>query len=92
MDDALEREKSTLRAKLERHLEGKPFRFNPDAGVVDRLLAAMAMRQRKTGSPYCPCRVATGDPEKDKDIACPCVYHEAEVERQGFCHCRLFVK
>ena len=23
---------------------------------------------------------------------CPCIYHEQEIEDQGFCHCRLFFK
>ena len=32
-----------------------------------------------------------GDAEKDKKIICPCVYHIEEIDREGECHCQLFV-
>jgi ferredoxin-thioredoxin reductase catalytic subunit len=39
----------------------------------------------------CPCRLALGDKEKDRDIICPCVYREADVEEFGSCYCNLYV-
>ncbi|MGR3220281.1 MAG: ferredoxin-thioredoxin reductase catalytic domain-containing protein [Candidatus Anammoxibacter sp.] len=47
--------------------------------------------KKKYGFDYCPCRIVTGDKEKDDKIICPCVYHEEEIKRDGKCHCDLFV-
>ncbi|MDR3077860.1 MAG: ferredoxin:thioredoxin reductase [Planctomycetota bacterium] len=81
-----------VRRRLERHLEGKPFRFNPDSRLVDSILAALVARRKRFGQEYCPCRMVTGDPGRDRDIVCPCVHHEKELAGQGYCHCRLFVR
>lgn len=79
-----------IRARLEKYLNGKTFYFNPDPNIVDSVLLAMAKRKEKFGEEYCPCRRVSGDKEKDSAIICPCVYHEEEVARDGYCHCRLF--
>ncbi len=68
------------------------FHINPDKKVVNFLINALIERKKKYGERYCPCRVITGDKEKDKKIICPCVYHKEEIEKQGHCHCGLFVK
>ena len=81
-----------LLEKLRKHVKTKPFRFNPDEKVVQGLIRAMVKRKEKTGEFYCPCRVVTGNSEEDKKIICPCYYHEFEVERDGHCHCWLFVR
>jgi ferredoxin-thioredoxin reductase catalytic subunit len=39
----------------------------------------------------CPCRPASGNREKDRDIICPCVYREADVLDYGACYCQLYV-
>lgn len=79
-----------LRARLEKYLTGKSFYFNPDPEIVDSILNAMTKRREKFGQDYCPCRMVSGDKEKDAAIICPCVYHEAEIDKDGHCHCRLF--
>lgn len=90
MDDKAAARAEEIRKRLERYLQGKAFYFNPDPDIVDTVLIAMAKRWEKHGEDYCPCRRVTGDPEKDNLIICPCVYHEAEIDDQGHCHCRLF--
>ena len=39
----------------------------------------------------CPCRLASGDSKKDRDILCPCEYREADVKEYGSCYCNLYV-
>ena len=53
---------------------------------------ALCATRPKFGQPYCPCRLRSGDEEKDRAIECPCVYHKDEVANQGSCHCRLYFK
>jgi len=68
------------------------FCLNPDKKLVEGLVRALIERERKYGERYCPCRLITGDREKDKKIICPCAYHKKEIEKDGHCHCLLFVR
>jgi ferredoxin-thioredoxin reductase catalytic subunit len=43
------------------------------------------------GYPSCPCRLATGNFESDRDIICPCDYRDPDVAEFGACYCRLYV-
>ena len=70
----------------------KGFVLNPDEKALERVLSGLSRNHLKFGAQYCPCRVKSGDKEKDKDIICPCVYHEEEIEESGACHCNLFFK
>lgn len=84
--------RKAIREALELYERTAPVRFNPDASVVERIIDGLEARERKTGMRLCPCRLARGDPAEDQKIVCPCVYHLEEVERDGHCHCWLFVK
>lgn len=64
--------------------------LNPDLRVLDIVIRGLARNCKKFGRPYCPCRIRSGNPEKDQDIVCPCVYHRDEVATDGHCHCSLF--
>ena len=68
------------------------FRLNPDKKVVEMLIEKLIKNEAKYGARYCPCRIISGNPEKDKGKICPCEECEEEVEKDGYCHCRLFVK
>ena len=89
-DEALEALKKKIRTAIEEHCRKTGYRLNPDRQTVERLITALARRERRFGAPYCPCRVMTGDVERDKDIICPCIYHQEEIARDGICHCLLF--
>jgi len=39
----------------------------------------------------CPCRIADGKLELDRDIICPCVYRDPDLEEYGRCLCGLYV-
>lgn len=90
MDKKIADRVEMIRKRLDEYLKSKSFYFNPDPEMVETILTAMAKRWEKHGDDYCPCRRVTGDKEKDDLIICPCVYHEAEIDKQGYCHCRLF--
>lgn len=85
-------EAEAIKKRLDAWLEGTDYAYNPDEEAVHRVLNGMAKRQAATGKAYCPCRIVSGDPEKDAKIVCPCAYHEEEIARDGMCHCRLFVR
>ncbi|MBW1680905.1 MAG: ferredoxin:thioredoxin reductase, partial [Deltaproteobacteria bacterium] len=69
--------------------EPKGYFFNHDRGRVLELLEALLLNKERYGYMCCPCRLAAGDREKDRDIICPCVYREEDVRRYGSCYCNL---
>lgn len=66
--------------------------LNPDKRALDIVIRGLTRNCKKFGHPYCPCRLRSGDPEKDEVIICPCIFHKDEVRNEGNCHCRLFFR
>jgi len=58
---------------------------------VIELLEALLQNKERYGYMACPCRLAAGDREKDRDIFCPCEYREPDVAEFGSCYCNLYV-
>ena len=71
--------------------EAKGYFFNKDRTRVNELLEALLLNKERYGYMCCPCRLSSGDREKDKDIICPCVYREPDVKEYGSCYCNLYV-
>ncbi len=76
---------------LKKFQESKGYYFNKDKQRVLELLEALLVNKDRYGYMSCPCRLASGNREKDKDIFCPCVYREPDVEEYGSCYCNLYV-
>jgi len=71
--------------------EAKGYYFNKDKERTFELLENLIVNKDRYGYMACPCRLASGDREWDKDIICPCVYREPDVEEYGSCYCNLYV-
>jgi ferredoxin-thioredoxin reductase catalytic chain len=71
--------------------EKKGYYFNEDNSRVMELLSGLLTNKERYGYMVCPCRLAAGDREADKDIICPCVYREPDVKEFGSCYCNLYV-
>ncbi len=76
---------------LEKIQEPKGYFFNKDKEKVFELLEALLFNKERYGYMACPCRLASGDREKDRDIFCPCIYRTPDVEAYGSCYCNLYV-
>ncbi|MDH5636376.1 MAG: hypothetical protein OEY47_06915, partial [Candidatus Bathyarchaeota archaeon] len=55
-------------------------------------LEGLKRNEERYGYPSCPCRLASGKFEFDRDITCPCDYRDPDVEEYGACYCALYVK
>jgi ferredoxin-thioredoxin reductase catalytic chain len=66
--------------------------LNTDEKQLSIVIKGLVRNKMKFQKPYCPCRLRSGDEEKDRAIECPCVYHKEEVATQGHCHCHLYYK
>lgn len=76
---------------LRKAQEPKGYYFNKDKERTFELLEALQENKERYGYMVCPCRLASGEREWDKDIICPCVYREPDVEEYGSCYCNLYV-
>ena len=80
-----------LYESLRKVQEGKGYYFNKDKERTFELLENLIINKDRYGYMACPCRLASGEREWDKDIICPCVYREPDVEEYGSCYCNLYV-
>ena len=76
---------------LKKAQEPKGYFFNKDKDRVFDLLDGLIRNSERYGYMSCPCRLASGDYEKDGDIICPCVYRPPDVTEFGSCYCGLYV-
>ncbi|MFH1981648.1 MAG: ferredoxin-thioredoxin reductase catalytic domain-containing protein [Pseudomonadota bacterium] len=80
-----------LHAMLKKAQEPKGYFFSTDKERVFDLLEALLTNKARYGYMVCPCRLASGDRDADKDIICPCVYRTPDVAEFGSCYCNLYV-
>jgi ferredoxin-thioredoxin reductase catalytic subunit len=76
---------------LQKAQEPKGYHFNKDTKRVFELLEGLLTNKDRYGYMACPCRLASGNRDLDKDILCPCAYRAADVEMYGSCYCNLYV-
>jgi len=76
---------------LKKIQEKKGYYFSNDKTRVMELLEGLLQNKERYGYMVCPCRLAAGEREADKDIVCPCVYREPDVKEFGSCYCNLYV-
>jgi ferredoxin-thioredoxin reductase catalytic chain len=68
-------------------------RINPNVEEVTTLASGLLENMRNRGMKYCPCRLTSGDPQKDLELVCPCNFYKQKVYKEnGECWCGLFFK
>jgi len=82
-------EQTRKRAEADAKTNGS-FLVN-DPELLQGLLEGLKTNEDRYGFPSCPCRLASGDLDYDRDIVCPCDYRDPDVVEFGACYCRLYV-
>ena len=82
---------SELYGKLKKIQEPKGYYFSNNHERVMELLDALLVNKERYGYMVCPCRLASGERDNDRDIICPCDYREPDVAEFGSCYCNLYV-
>jgi ferredoxin-thioredoxin reductase catalytic subunit len=77
--------------RLKRVNEPKGYFFSDNPVLVMELIDGLLVNKERYGYMCCPCRLASGSRENDKDIICPCDYREEDVKEYGSCYCNLYV-
>jgi ferredoxin-thioredoxin reductase catalytic chain len=77
--------------RLKKVNEPRGYFFNVDEELVTQLIQGLLTNKDRYGYMSCPCRLASGSREADRDIICPCEYREPDVKEYGSCYCALYV-
>ena len=77
--------------RLKRVNEARGYFFTNNKAMTMELIEGLLVNKQRYGYMSCPCRLASGSREADKDIFCPCDYREADVAEYGSCFCNLYV-
>jgi len=77
------------RAEIDAKRNG--YHITLDSELLTALLEGLKKNEERYGYPSCPCRMATGYFEIDRDIICPCDYRDPDVLEYGLCYCSLFI-
>jgi ferredoxin-thioredoxin reductase catalytic subunit len=81
-----------VRRRAENDAKDRGYYLNPDPGFLADLIEGLKTNEDRYGYPSCPCRLAAGVFELDRDIICPCDYRDPDVEEYGYCYCALFIR
>lgn len=76
---------------LKREAEGGGYRLNPDEEFTKNLVRGLLKNGQRYGYRACPCRLASGRRDDDRDIVCPCDYRDPDLDEFGACYCALYV-
>ncbi|MEW6585233.1 MAG: ferredoxin-thioredoxin reductase catalytic domain-containing protein [Nitrospirota bacterium] len=76
---------------LTKYAESRGQQLNKDREYVLDILKGLLTNESRYGYRSCPCRLASGVKEKDRDIICPCVYKDPDIQDHGSCYCGLYV-
>ncbi len=60
--------------------------YNREREKVFDLLNALLLNRDRYGYMSCPCRLASGNREWDRDIICPCAYRDEDIREYGRCY------
>jgi ferredoxin-thioredoxin reductase catalytic chain len=81
-----------VRQRAESDAKTYGYYLHPDAKFLQDLLEGLKRNEERYGYPSCPCRLATGNLELDRDIICPCDYRDPDVAEYGACYCALYMR
>jgi ferredoxin-thioredoxin reductase catalytic chain len=89
--DITDKEVEKLYEKLNTDAESGGYHLNPDIDFTKKLVKGLLINKKRYGYQACPCRLASGEKEKDLDIICPCDYRDPDLDEYGTCYCALYV-
>jgi len=86
-----ETQKLNLYNFLKNVAEKTGHHLNPDYDFAMDLIDGLLINKQRYGYMCCPCRLASGDVNADKDIICPCKYRDEDLAEYNTCFCSLYV-
>ncbi len=66
--------------------------LNKDQRTFNDLIDGLVDNKKSYGYQSCPCRLASGNRDLDRDLICPCDYASDDVKEFGACYCNLYLR
>ncbi|HUW91007.1 MAG TPA: ferredoxin-thioredoxin reductase catalytic domain-containing protein [Candidatus Nanopelagicaceae bacterium] len=66
--------------------------LNKDESTFNDLINGLVDNKKSYGYQSCPCRLASGKRDLDRDLICPCDYASDDVKEFGACYCNLYLR
>jgi ferredoxin-thioredoxin reductase catalytic chain len=66
--------------------------LNKDQSTFNDLINGLVDNKKSYGYQSCPCRLASGKRDFDRDLICPCDYASDDVKEFGACYCNLYLR
>jgi ferredoxin-thioredoxin reductase catalytic subunit len=80
-----------VRKRAEADAKTYGYYLTPQPDLLQMFIEGLKTNEDRYGYASCPCRLATGNFEVDRDIICPCDYRDPDVAHYGACYCRLYI-
>lgn len=80
-----------VRRRAEADAKTYGYYLTPQPELLQGFIEGLKTNEDRYGYPVCPCRLASGVYDYDRDIICPCDYRDPDVAQYGSCYCRLYV-
>lgn len=80
-----------LLAQITERARASGYVINPDKSFTEELVRGLYENGVRYGYRSCPCRLASGNEDEDRDIICPCSYRDQDLAEFGACYCALYV-
>jgi len=65
--------------------------LNKDQQTFNDLIDGLVDNKKSYGYQSCPCRLASGKRDLDRDLICPCDYASPDIQEYGACYCNLYL-
>ena len=66
--------------------------LNKDKRTLNELIDGLVNNKKSYGYQSCPCRLASGKRDLDRDLICPCDYAPKDIKEFGVCYCNLYMR
>jgi ferredoxin-thioredoxin reductase catalytic chain len=80
-----------LRKRAEADAKTYGYYLTSQQDLLQMFLEGLKTNEERYGYPLCPCRLAAGNLDLDRDIICPCDYRDPDIAQYGACYCRLYI-
>ena len=72
--------------------EKNGWMLNKDEETFNELIDGLVENKKNIGYQSCPCRLASGVRDLDRDLICPCEYAKLDIKEYGACYCNLYLR
>jgi ferredoxin-thioredoxin reductase catalytic subunit len=83
--------KEGMRKYVKQVAERNEWILNKDKETFNDLIDGLVDNKRSYGYQSCPCRLASGKRDLDRDLICPCDYASPDIQEYGACYCNLYL-